>query len=610
MIKTTLFALIAVLAGPIGLWARVPPAPHAPPPHPAPAAHPPANHPAPPAFHAASPSFSAARPPGMNQTAPHFNQPQNAQPHSGFVPNNHPMGNARPPINNGMAHNPAAPQQMGGPHFPNGTVHAPNNGAFGQPSGIGHGGNLHQPSPGNGFGGNIPQSGRGGNIHQPGQGLGQGGTFGQPGQGLGRGGNNHQPGQGLGQGGTFGQGLGRGGNIHQPGQGLGQGGTFGQLGQGLGIGQSLGRGQQNNRSDFFSSRLNSPSLGGGNFNNRANDSTRNNYFNNNNNSSANSSSSFYQNGGGYGGSNGNYGGGYGGYGGNYGNNYGGYGGGYGDNYGGYGGSYGGGYRPWAPYGWGSNYGSWNYGWVPPLLGGLGFAANSGWLLSPSDSFAYANPYYVEQTTFDVPSVFNYSVPIAVPTIVDSGASTDPIPSDVQPPANAAPAQPDEATLQQAGKDFDAARAAFREGDYPQAQTLVEKAIRAVPGDATLHQFRALVLFARGNYDDASATLYAVLATGPGWDWKTLIGFYANADTYTRQLRALEATQQRNPDAGPLHFLLAYHYLAVGSKDGAIRQLRHTVRLVPDDKLSLRLLNALLQDRPQQQLAAPPVPVEK
>ena len=35
-------------------------------------------------------------------------------------------------------------------------------------------------------------------------------------------------------------------------------------------------------------------------------------------------------------------------------------------------------------------------------------------------------------------------------------------------------------------------------------------------------------------------LYVVLTAGPGWDWATMVGLYPDVDTYTRQLRALEA----------------------------------------------------------------------
>ena len=54
---------------------------------------------------------------------------------------------------------------------------------------------------------------------------------------------------------------------------------------------------------------------------------------------------------------------------------------------------------------------------------------------------------------------------------------------------------------------------------------VEEAIAYTPGDVTLHEYRALVLFALGNYADAAGVLNPVLASGPGWGWDTMVGFY-------------------------------------------------------------------------------------
>jgi len=274
---------------------------------------------------------------------------------------------------------------------------------------------------------------------------------------------------------------------------------------------------------------------------------------------------------------------------------GGYGGGYGGRLGGYG--LGGvGLSPWAPYAWDTNYGYWDYGWSPPALG-YGPVAELGWLLGGSDPFEYSNPYFEVPDPATLPAPLNYSSPIPLSTRVDEAAPS----GDV--------AKPDQAALERAARDFTEASAAFREGDYAKAQDLVERAIKTVPDDPTLHQFRALAQFARGRYAEATATVYAVLAAGPGWDWKTLIGFYAAPETYTRQLRALEESVRQNPDAGDLHFLLAYHYLTVGSKEGAIRQLREAVRLTPGDKLSPRLLETLLKDK-QGAIPAPPAPGER
>jgi predicted TPR repeat methyltransferase len=87
-------------------------------------------------------------------------------------------------------------------------------------------------------------------------------------------------------------------------------------------------------------------------------------------------------------------------------------------------------------------------------------------------------------------------------------------------------------------------------------------------------------------------LYAVLAAGPGWNWETMSSLYPNVDTYTKQLRALEAYAKDNPKAAYANFLLAYHYLVLGSKDAAVQQLKRVVELEPKDKLSAALVKAL------------------
>src|SRR5262249_50724606 len=141
------------------------------------------------------------------------------------------------------------------------------------------------------------------------------------------------------------------------------------------------------------------------------------------------------------------------------------------------------------------------------------------------------------------------------------------------------------TVAKANKEFEAAREAFKGGDYAKAQSLVEKAIELLPSDATLHEFRALTLFAQGRYKDAAATLYAVLAAGPGWNWATMRELYPDEDTYTRQLRALEEYIRKNPKSAEARFVLAYQYLVLGTKDPAVDQLKEVVDLQPQDKLA-------------------------
>jgi len=174
-------------------------------------------------------------------------------------------------------------------------------------------------------------------------------------------------------------------------------------------------------------------------------------------------------------------------------------------------------------------------------------------------------------------------------VLDSGEA---LPTTEPPPPN----NQDE-TVAQATKVFDAAREAFKASDAVWAQTLVETAIALLPSDGTLHEFRALTLFAQGRYQDAAATLYAVLAAGPGWDWKTMRGLYPDEDTYTRQLRALEEYVRKNPSSAEARFVLAYQYLVLGTKDEAVKQLKEVVRLQPKDKLSTALVEALTTAEP-------------
>jgi predicted Zn-dependent protease len=116
----------------------------------------------------------------------------------------------------------------------------------------------------------------------------------------------------------------------------------------------------------------------------------------------------------------------------------------------------------------------------------------------------------------------------------------------------------------------------------------------LPKDTTLHEFRALVLFAQKKYKDAAAGIYAVLSVGPGWNWETLSALYAKPDTYTKQLRALEGYLRENPNAPDGRFLLAYHYLILGSVPEAVKQLKAFESVVPSDQLAPQLVKAFTE----------------
>jgi len=262
-------------------------------------------------------------------------------------------------------------------------------------------------------------------------------------------------------------------------------------------------------------------------------------------------------------------------------------------------------RPWYNnhYGWHSGY--WDYWSSPPALW-YGAGALAGVLASPGDSYEYSNPYYTDQssTSVVVQPTLNYSDPIPAPTTEQAAYAYPPAPtanedgtlpdvSNEPPPPPAA----EDTTVSDANKLFDDARAVFKEGDYARAQGLVEQAIALLPSDATLHEFRGLTLFAQKKYKEAAAGLYAVLAAGPGWNWETMSALYPSRDVYTEQLRALEAYTRSNPKAAYAHFLLAYHYLVLKSKDAAVKQLKEVVQLEPKDKLSAALVQALTSKTP-------------
>lgn len=257
-------------------------------------------------------------------------------------------------------------------------------------------------------------------------------------------------------------------------------------------------------------------------------------------------------------------------------------------------------RPWSNYHYAWHNGYWNYWSTPPAFW-VGVGATAGFLSSPGDTYVYNNPYYVQpaSTTVVVQPTLDYSLPIPSPPpdqVLEAYPPEPAVADDgtVEDLSNEAPPAPstEDATVNDANKQFDAARKAFKEGDYAKAQSLDEKAIALLPSDATLHEFRALTLFAQQKYKDAAASLYAVLAAGPGWNWETMSALYPNADTYTKQLRALEAYTGDHPKEAEAHFLQAYHYLVLGSKDAAVKQLQEVVQLNSEDKLSAALVKAL------------------
>ena len=243
-------------------------------------------------------------------------------------------------------------------------------------------------------------------------------------------------------------------------------------------------------------------------------------------------------------------------------------------------------------------GTWNgnnyAGWGAAGLG-TGYASGVGAWGTGSPMYGwgysgYSNPYYgggLGTGGVSQPAIVQQQQPVDPQ---QTAAVASPA-SDYSQPISTTAAAPPPAVASQASSAYDQARDAFRAGDYAQALQLDQQALAQTPNDTTLHEFLALVYFAQGNYPQAAAPLYAVLSTRPGWDWTTLSGMYPDVDTYTAQLRELEAYVRSNPDSAQARFVLGYQYLAQGHDPEAITQLKYVVRLQPGDTVSAQLIAA-------------------
>jgi Flp pilus assembly protein TadD len=263
-------------------------------------------------------------------------------------------------------------------------------------------------------------------------------------------------------------------------------------------------------------------------------------------------------------------------------------------------------RPWGAVNGGWYQGSLGGGWgaLPSVWANGGFAGFPGYAgfagsgydagvatagapawaapVAPTQTVIYSNPYYAapadaSTTTVESPTTvstqLDYSQPIAVPTQAQEANADDDVVADGK-------------------KEFDQARTAFKGTLYRTALARVEAAIKLVPGDTTMHEFRALCLFALGRHKDAASGLYAVLSAGPGWNWDTMATLYADSNTYTKQLRRLEKYVKENAKDPRGHFLLGYHYAVLDERDAAAAEFGSAAELQPKDKLSASLAKAL------------------
>jgi len=249
-------------------------------------------------------------------------------------------------------------------------------------------------------------------------------------------------------------------------------------------------------------------------------------------------------------------------------------------------------------------GWWDHLWDEhPVAGALGVTA---WGLNRAaygfGLWGYYNPYYVEPYAVGT-SYIDYSQPLIVsePYAVEVPVQ----PTDATDAIASSGSEPLPPGVTQAGLDaFNQARTAFYSRDYSTALKEIDQAAVEMPQDATVHEFRGLVLFALGRYQEAAAPVHAVLAVGPGWDWTTMVGLYPSVDPYTVQLRALEKYVRENSDDASSRFLLAYHYITTRNTEAAITRLREVTRLRPDDTVAAELLTMLAGPQTESGTATP------
>lgn len=244
------------------------------------------------------------------------------------------------------------------------------------------------------------------------------------------------------------------------------------------------------------------------------------------------------------------------------------------------------YHNWYNGCWHTHWGGyWNSPWAVPIALGTtywGWSRINTWGYAP----VYYNPYYVTPVVGTAPSSYDYSQTVIVNNYAPDSLE-DPLPSDT-PPAQLS-------AEERATRIMEEAINHFKEGDYTQAIARCDFALALSPGDPVIHEVRALALFATQKYQPAAAALHSLLAVAPGMDWTSMSNLYPSNETYTQQLRALEAHCKANKTDGGAAFVLAYHYMVLDEDEAARRTLQTVIQLQPKDAVAQRLLDSLDED---------------
>ncbi len=165
--------------------------------------------------------------------------------------------------------------------------------------------------------------------------------------------------------------------------------------------------------------------------------------------------------------------------------------------------------------------------------------------------------------------------------------------------------------------FADALTAFQQKDYRQAARMANHAMIEIPQDARVHELLSLALFAMGDYRGATMEAHAALTQGTIGDWPRVYSYYQDQPTYAKQLSELEQYVKKNPTSLDARFVLGYHYLMLGYRAEAKKQLAPVVSKAPWDKVAVQLLKqaegeatALPPPNPGSALPANPSPIPR
>lgn len=170
--------------------------------------------------------------------------------------------------------------------------------------------------------------------------------------------------------------------------------------------------------------------------------------------------------------------------------------------------------------------------------------------------------------------------------------------DRTPPAHGPPAPQPYAPLvptapsSEVDDDLETALAAFRAGEYHQALGELVTVLSQRPDEWRAELLRVQAEFALGDYAAATANLRRVLPRVPQRDRGMVVRdyriYYASGATFRRELRALEAHLDEQPEGNAARLLLAYEYGYLGHPKQALAQLEQVLDGDPRDQLAKQL----------------------